>query len=126
MAIMSIIPYDLDWQKFVFTGYSATYSVTIIRHHFLVPLFFITLMIGLFFFKRLQVKWRKVLLLIVGLFWFFSMQTIAIVESSNVIVKGWSMIGVTKCDFNAKDSSDCSEIWDPLLRGKLEQELSNM
>jgi hypothetical protein len=125
MLVLSIIPYDLDWEKFVFTGYSATYSVTIIRHHFLVPLFFVILVIGLSFYKNIQNKWRKISLFIIGLFWFFSMRTIAIVESDNVIVQGWSIIGISKCNFAANDITNCSEMLDPFLRVKLEAELKN-
>lgn len=123
MIILSIIPYDLDWEKFVFTGYSATYGVAIVRHHFLVPLFFVILIIGLSLYNNMQNKLRKVLMLSIAFFWFFSMRTIAIVESDDVIVYGWSLIGISKCNFVVKDANSCSKIFDPFLREKLEKEL---
>ena len=126
----SCINYDNDLLKFLFTGYSSTYDIIIIRHHYLLTVFFATLIVALSVYSGVKkIKWTKYLLIPVVCIWIFSMRTYALVTTENILVSGWSFIPFNRCELgdaiNSKEKLTCVINYDPFLMEKLEKELNN-
>jgi hypothetical protein len=127
---LSILNYDGDFLRFVFSGHSGTYAILIIRHHWLVPFLLAIGFIASSIYKNLsKKKWAHIISLPSMLIWVFSMQTYAIDYSHNQIILGWSFFKFNRCELQEKNGhykiTDCVLISDPILKAKLMKEITN-
>jgi hypothetical protein len=131
VMVLSIINYESDLAKFLFSGYSSTYDVVMIRHS---PYLVISLAVVIIFLSIVE-KIKKILRLkyaipFLVVFWILSMRSSAYVYSDDTLVSGWSFIRIRsyKCQ-NEKETPGKSEIGscnidlDPFLDRKLKEKL---
>jgi hypothetical protein len=87
MIVLSIIDYESDLVKFLFSGYSSTYDVLIIRHspYLVISLAAITIFLSIA--KKIgNVFWLKYAIPVAFCFWLLSMRTAAYVETDGTLV----------------------------------------
>jgi hypothetical protein len=130
--LLSIINYESDLFKFLFTGYSSTYDVIMIRHS---PYLTLTLLGSAIILsivkKRKNVFWFKYPIYLILVLWFFSMRTSAFVYTDGTLISGWSFVKIVSCkcliniDTVEKiDIENCKIDFDPVLNRKLKDILN--
>ncbi|HEY0743508.1 MAG TPA: hypothetical protein VGD40_18700 [Chryseosolibacter sp.] len=132
VVVLSVINYESDIVKFLFSGYSATYDVVMIRHSRYLIILSAVLLISLSIVQQIKKKqWLKLPPFFAIVFWLLSMRTAAYVETDGTLVSGWSFIRISSCKcFNdmhtTRDSSaeNCNIQFDPILHRKLKEHLT--
>lgn len=125
IILLSIINYESDAIKFIFSGHSATYEIDMIRHHFFLTLFLAILLVGLSIYNDFKKKrWQIYWIIFISATWIFTMQTYAVNRSQNVLISGWSFVKLKKCDLT-KNNLDSIIVLDPYLQKKIMQNYQN-
>ena len=131
VIVLSTINYESDMVKFLFSGYSSTYDVVIIRHSPYLIISLAALAILLSIAKKVKtVFWLKYTIPFAIVFWVLSMRTTAYVYADGTLVSGWSFIRISSCKCSAKketvgkfDVESCDIDFDPFLNKKLKDKL---
>jgi len=124
ILLLSILNYESDAIKFFFSGYSATYEIEMIRHHYILNLFLTVLLIGLSIYNSFSKKrWKLYMTVFILIIWVYTMQTYAINQSQNEVIRGWSVIKFDRCNYS--NNLDSVFILDPYLKKKMEQKIKN-
>jgi hypothetical protein len=112
MIVLSIIDYESDLVKFLFSGYSSTYDVLIIRHspYLVISLAAITIFLSIA--KKIgNVFWLKYAIPVAFCFWLLSMRTAAYVETDGTLVSGWSFIRITSSKCSPEKEAAGKQWW---------------
>jgi hypothetical protein len=127
--LFSIIDYESDSVKFLFSGYSSTYDVVVIRHS---PVLVVTFAILIVFFSMVEMRkpvtWAKYAAITSLIFWIFLMRSAAYIDTDERLVSGWSFIRLSDCkcsmaseDRNTREGGGCRIDFDPVLNSKLKE-----
>lgn len=126
VLMLSLFRYNGDMAKFLFTGYSATYDITIIRHHYLLTLSVAILVIlSIIIYRVYKKRGLRYLTVLFVFIWVLSMRTFAIVHSEQVLVSGWSIIPIKRCEFSKNQDAQlkCAIKYDPFLKRKFNEKV---
>jgi hypothetical protein len=131
VIVLSTLNYESDFAKFLFSGYSSTYDVIMIRHspYLVISLAAIAIFLSIAG-KIRNVFWLKYAIPVAFGLWILSMRTAAYVETDSTLVSGWSFIRIasSKCS-TEKGSADTQEVescdidFDLFLDSKLKDKL---
>ncbi|MDH5381451.1 MAG: hypothetical protein OEW75_11395 [Cyclobacteriaceae bacterium] len=128
---LSLINYDSKLVKFIFSSYSATYGIEIVRY----PVIFSQVMAGIILLMSLlhilnPLRWIKRTLVIFLFIWGYFMQTTAFNGMDNSIDVGWSFIKFRNCKginiINEVEIGSCFPLVDPYLRRELTEVLKEV
>lgn len=122
ILLLSVINYQSDLFKFLFTGYSATYEVIVVRHSPGLVITLATALIVLIILVPLRNElFLRYLLGVAFILWCLSMRTIVYFGTENTIMSGWSFIkfSETHCSTDPSKDPNCEILFDPLLNEKL-------
>ena len=123
ILVLSTLNYESDAIKFIFSGYSATYEIEMIRHNYLLTLFLAILLIGLSIYNNFKKKrWHSYIIIFISAIWIYTMQTYAINQSQNILIKGWSIVQVNRYELS-NNKLDSITIFDPYLNKKIKQKI---
>lgn len=123
ILVLSTLNYESDAIKFIFSGYSATYEIEMIRHHYLLTLFLAILLVGLSIYNNVKKKrWQIYMIIFISATWIFTMQTYAVNQSQNVLIRGWSFVQLKRCEL-ANNNPDSIKFLDPFLKKKIKQKI---
>lgn len=106
LGVASLSLISEDFSKFLLSGQSNTYSISLVRHSSVV-VFAISLVVifFIFFFKKNNVcKWLLGISIVV---WVLSQRTYAIVKSQDtILISGFAVIPVNRCKLSSKGNCD--------------------
>lgn len=131
VTVLSTINYESDLAKFLFSGYSSTYDVVIIRHSPYLIISLAALTIALSIAEKIRnVFWLKYAIPFAAFFWVLSMRTTAYVYTDGTLVSGWSFVRVSNCKCSIEKEAvgkseveSCDIDFDPFLDRKLKDKL---
>ncbi len=112
-----------DLVKFLLSGQSATYSVFLIRHSYIVVYGLSLIVIFLIFYLKKN-KVNRYLLGMFLIFWILSLRTFAVVKNyDTTLVSGIGIVPICKCEVVQED--DCDIIFDFFLEDKVKKAISD-
>jgi hypothetical protein len=131
---LSTINYESDMVKFLFSGYSSTYDVVIIRHSPYLIISLAALVILLSIAKKLKnIIWLKYILPFAIFCWVLSMRTAAYVYTDGILVSGWSFIRINSYKCSTKNETggkseveSCHIDFDPFLNRRIKETASKV
>ncbi len=119
LGVTSLSLISEDFSKFLLSGQSNTYDISLFRHN-PVLIFTISLLVILFIFLYQRGKLYKWLLGVSMVIWILSQKTYAIVYSHDkVIISGFTVIPVSRCKLNLKEN--CKVKFDFFMPTKVEE-----
>ena len=128
---LSVINYNSEFVKFIFSGHSATYGVEIIRF----PAFIFQTIAGIvltlsLFYVLYPRQWIRKSVLIFVFIWGYFMQTAAYNGMNESIDMGWSFIKFRSCGDvkvgNEAKIGSCFLLFDPYIKRKLTEVLEGV
>jgi len=118
LGVSSLSLISEDFSKFLLSGQSNTYNISLIRHNSIV-VFAIALVVILFIFLYKKRNVYKYLLGISLVVWVLSQRTYAIVENHDpILISGFSVFPVNRCKFFLKEN--CRVKFDYFLAKEVE------
>lgn len=133
VIVLSVINYESDLIKFLFSGYSSTYDVVMIRHSYFIvmplAILFVIFSIARKFRNEIWIRYGMIVALV---FWVLSMRTAAYVSTDSTLASGWSFVKIYSCkcliDGEKAESvsavANCEIALDPVLDRKLRDKLN--
>lgn len=122
LGVASLSLISEDFSKFLLSGQSNTYSITLIRQSSVV-VFTMSFVVILFIFLFKKNNVYKYLLGISLVIWLLSQRTYAIVKNHDtILISGFAVIPVNRCKLSLKEN--CSVIFEFFMAKEVEKALN--